>query len=224
MVTRLRMACIPSSLTPLISSPSTRIEPTCGFRKPIKIRRATDFPTPLLPRMHSVSPRWTLKLTLSRTLRSPNHIETWLNEIIDREDESSDSSIPFGLSPTMSARTSPAISGISWRISGLRDGSDVAMRSAYPKRSGNESLGARQILPAVHVQKPESRRQSAGMTEMAGLNEYFNRKNRDGLSQAVGGEFETRKASATAFLEMRLEKGKSHSVNHCRKGLRETVH
>src|SRR5713226_1320297 len=40
---------------------------------------ATDFPTPLRPRMHTVSPGITLKLTRSSTRLSPNDLETSLN-------------------------------------------------------------------------------------------------------------------------------------------------
>ena len=43
------------------------------------MRRATDLPTPLRPRMHRVWPRSTEKLTSSRTGRPSNEIETRSN-------------------------------------------------------------------------------------------------------------------------------------------------
>ena len=41
----------------------------------------TDLPTPLRPRMHTVSPGSTSKLTWSSTWLSPNALETSLNSM-----------------------------------------------------------------------------------------------------------------------------------------------
>ena len=82
MVTRLRISFMPSSPMRLISSLSRWMEPTCGRRKPMRIRSETDLPTPLRPRMQRISPRSTVKLTSSRILRSSNEMETWLKETL----------------------------------------------------------------------------------------------------------------------------------------------
>ena len=77
MVTLRRTACISRSLKCEMSSPTTSTRPVSGFRKPIRIFSATDFPTPERPRMHSVSPGRTEKLTSSSTTSSSKEMETW---------------------------------------------------------------------------------------------------------------------------------------------------
>jgi hypothetical protein len=50
--------------------------PRSGLRNPIIKRKLTDFPTPLRPRIQSVCPGKTPKLTSSRTLFEPKDFET----------------------------------------------------------------------------------------------------------------------------------------------------
>src|SRR5579862_622347 len=76
MVTRLRICCIPSSSSSVISWPLTQMDPESGLRNPISIRKETDFPTPLRPKMQSVWPRSTEKLTSASTGRSSKEIDT----------------------------------------------------------------------------------------------------------------------------------------------------
>src|ERR1035437_2162495 len=69
MVTLRRTACNCFSLNPQMSSPATMTLPLSALRKPMRIWRATDLPTPERPRMQRVSPGSTEKLTSSRTTR-----------------------------------------------------------------------------------------------------------------------------------------------------------
>ena len=57
MVTCLRTSCSPRSSMAVMSCPSTQTLPLSGFKNPSKMRRDTDLPTPLRPRMHKVCPR-----------------------------------------------------------------------------------------------------------------------------------------------------------------------
>src|SRR5665213_3047523 len=80
-VTLRRTSCISASENPAMFCPATRIVPLSGFRKPISICSETDLPTPLRPRMHSVSPGSTQKLTSCNTANSPNDLHTCSNAI-----------------------------------------------------------------------------------------------------------------------------------------------
>src|ERR1700693_2086414 len=84
MVTFFRIASICISEKLLISSPATITVPESGVRNPMRICGETDLPTPLRPRMHTVSPGITSKLTRSRTALSPNALETSRNSMYGR--------------------------------------------------------------------------------------------------------------------------------------------
>ncbi len=58
-----RIACNCFSVNPQMSSPATSTCPWSALRKPISICSETDLPTPERPRMQSVSPGSTEKLT-----------------------------------------------------------------------------------------------------------------------------------------------------------------
>ena len=64
-----------------MSSPATITLPASGFKNPSSICSETDFPTPLRPRMQSVSPGFTQKLTSFSTSKLPNDFDTFSNEI-----------------------------------------------------------------------------------------------------------------------------------------------
>src|SRR5216683_3060287 len=59
-----------------MSSHATITCPESGFRKPIIWCSATDLPTPLRPRIQTVSPGKTSKLTWSSTRLSPKALKT----------------------------------------------------------------------------------------------------------------------------------------------------
>src|SRR6266481_4889087 len=64
-----------------MSSCATITRPESGLRNPMIFINDTDLPTPLRPRMHTVSPGITLKLTWSSTRLSPKALETSLNSM-----------------------------------------------------------------------------------------------------------------------------------------------
>src|SRR5271167_2824928 len=57
------------------------LKPDSGRRKPMMLWSDTDLPTPLRPRMQTISPGSTSKLTFLRTTTSPNALETSLNSM-----------------------------------------------------------------------------------------------------------------------------------------------
>src|SRR5271163_2612519 len=81
MVTFFRMASIWCSEKSVISSPATITRPESALRKPTISCSETDLPTPLRPRMQTVSPGMTLKLTRSSTFLSPKALETSRNSM-----------------------------------------------------------------------------------------------------------------------------------------------
>src|SRR5882757_9895248 len=84
-----------------MSSPATMIRPESGFRKPMMLCNATDLPTPLRPRMQTISAGRTLKLTSLRTTRSPNALETFLNSMYGV-------TVPFAIAHSMAREATPA--------------------------------------------------------------------------------------------------------------------
>src|SRR6185312_13537788 len=67
------------SLSAATSWPSAITWPWSGFKNPMASFSVTDLPTPLRPMMQTVSPRWTSKVTSSRTFKSPKLFDTWRN-------------------------------------------------------------------------------------------------------------------------------------------------
>src|SRR5712692_10413803 len=64
-----------------MSSCATITRPESGLRNPMIFINDTDLPTPLRPKMQTVSPGSTLKLTWSSTRLSPKALETSLNSM-----------------------------------------------------------------------------------------------------------------------------------------------
>src|SRR5882757_4640110 len=78
------MASICSSERSVTSSPATITLPESALRKPMSSCSETDLPTPLRPRMQTVSPEITSKLTRSSTAFSPKALETSRNSMYGR--------------------------------------------------------------------------------------------------------------------------------------------
>src|ERR1700678_1758119 len=64
-----------------MSCAATMTRPESGLRNPMMLWSDTHFPTPLRPRIQTISPGSTSKLTFLRISRSPNALETSLNSI-----------------------------------------------------------------------------------------------------------------------------------------------
>src|SRR5579863_1167649 len=64
-----------------MSSLATITRPESGLRKPIMFSSVTDLPTPLRPKMQTVSPAMTSKLTWSSTQLLPKDLDTSLNSM-----------------------------------------------------------------------------------------------------------------------------------------------
>ena len=60
---------------------ATMMRPESGLRKPMMLCSETDLPTPLRPRMQTISPGRTSKLTFFSTLSEPKALETFLNSM-----------------------------------------------------------------------------------------------------------------------------------------------
>src|SRR5580658_1155844 len=195
------------------------MEPACGLRKPIRMRKATDLPTPLRPRMQSVSPRLTLKLTLSRIFRSPNHMETLANEMRGTAASSAVCSLrPGSLAEDSAIKL--AISGSEESDnSGLGRESDVAIRSAYAMNARRVNFCKAQILVCIDVEEPPQRGQRTRMGNLAALNQRFNRQHGYRFSHTGCGSLECGVTATTAGLQFFFEYRQRRAAHHRWKGL-----
>ena len=65
------LAAMRCELSPVTSSPSSRIEPRLGFTRPVSTLKKVVLPAPLGPMMPWNSPSGTARSMLSSTTRSP---------------------------------------------------------------------------------------------------------------------------------------------------------
>ena len=172
------------------------------------MRSDTDLPTPLRPRMQSVWPRSTEKLTSSRTARPSNEMETWLKDndrlrmvvAVARTGRRASSSVQLRFDELLLGRHPRPGNPDSRKFEHACD--------QLTRPAADRGIGARKIFRSIHIEEPPGRGQAVRMSDLPGLDQHLDRQAPSSFSPSCGRRgLERREAAAVPGCSSRSSTG-----------------